>query len=166
MKNFLKPGRSSLRRRKFLQQVFGGVGLAAAGFASTRSLGAEPQSEQPYASAVPQTQGKPPQFKTKLKITKVETFLVKPRWLFLKVHTDAGIVGLGEPVLEGRARTCASAVEEVAPYLTGKDPRNVVHHWQAIYRHAFYRGGAAPPPEGRPRSGEDTPSHPPTLDIL
>ena len=69
MKNFLNPGRSSLRRRKFLQQVFGGVGLAAAGFASTRSLGAEPQSEQPYASTVPQTQGKPPQFKTKLKIT-------------------------------------------------------------------------------------------------
>jgi len=141
MKKILNPGRSSLRRRKFLQQVFGGVGLAAAGFASTRSLGAEPQSEQPYASTVPQTQGKPPQFKTKLKITEVETFLVKPRWLFLKVHTDAGIVGLGEPVLEGRARTCASAVEEVAPYLTGKDPRNVVHHWQSIYRHAFYRGG-------------------------
>src|SRR5437762_6622648 len=141
MKNFLNPGRSSLRRRKFLQQVFGGVGLAAAGFASTRSLGAEPQSEQPYASTTPQTQGKPPQFKTKLKITKLETFLVKPRWLFLKIHTDAGIVGLGEPVLEGRAKTCAAAVEEIAPYLIGKDPRNVVHHWQAIYRHAFYRGG-------------------------
>lgn len=66
---------------------------------------------------------------------------MKPRWLFLKVHTDAGIVGLGEPVLEGRAKTCAMAVEEIAPYLIGKDPRNVVHHWQAIYRHAFYRGG-------------------------
>src|ERR687888_2358965 len=76
-----------------------------------------------------------------LRITKLEPFLVKPRWLFLKVHTDEGIVGLGEPILEGRARTCATAVEEVAPYLVGKDPRNVVHHWQAIYRHAFYRGG-------------------------
>jgi galactonate dehydratase len=76
-----------------------------------------------------------------LKITKLETFLVQPRWLFLKVHTDAGIVGLGEPILEGRAKTCAMAVEEIAPYLVGKDPRRVVHHWQAIYRHAFYRGG-------------------------
>ena len=76
-----------------------------------------------------------------LKITKLETFLVKPRWLFLKVHTDAGIVGLGEPILEGRARTCAEAVKEIEPYLVGKDPRRVAHHWQAIYRHAFYRGG-------------------------
>jgi len=45
--------------------------------------------------------------KDKLKITKLETFLVKPRWLFLKVHTNAGIVGLGEPLTEGRALTCA-----------------------------------------------------------
>src|SRR5215510_2939330 len=41
----------------------------------------------------------------KLKITKVETFLVKPRWLFLKIHTNAGITGLGEPIVEGRAKT-------------------------------------------------------------
>jgi galactonate dehydratase len=79
--------------------------------------------------------------KEKLRITKLETFLVKPRWLFLKIHTDAGITGLGEPVLEGRALTCQTAVKEIEPYLTGKDPRAVVHHWQAIYRHAFYRGG-------------------------
>ena len=77
----------------------------------------------------------------RIRITRLETFLVKPRWLFLKIHTDAGIVGLGEPLLEGRARTVAAAIEEVAPYLVGKDPRAVVHHWQAIYRHAFYRGG-------------------------
>src|SRR5206468_8246096 len=74
----------------------------------------------------------------KLKITKVETFLVKPRWLFLKIHTNAGITGLGEPILEGRAKTVATAVEELAPYLLGKDPRPVAHHWQAMYRHAFY----------------------------
>jgi galactonate dehydratase len=67
--------------------------------------------------------------------------LVQPRWLFLKIHTDAGIVGLGEPVVEGRAETVATAVKEVEPYLVGKDPRQVAHHWQAIYRHAFYRGG-------------------------
>ncbi len=140
MKTIRRPNHSSVRRRKFLQQMLGGVGLAA-GFASTRGWGAERQSEQPYANTAPQTQGRPPQFKTKLKITKVETFLVKPRWLFLKIHTDAGIVGLGEPILEGRAKTCAAAVDEVTPYLIGKDPRNVVHHWQAIYRHAFYRGG-------------------------
>ncbi|HEV3004414.1 MAG TPA: galactonate dehydratase [Pirellulales bacterium] len=79
--------------------------------------------------------------KEPLKVTKLETFLVKPRWLFLKVHTNAGVVGLGEPIVEGRARTVAEAVGEIEPYLVGKDPRRVVHHWQAIYRHAFYRGG-------------------------
>ncbi len=94
-------------------------------------------------AAVPQTTLKnaPIAAKDSLKITKLETFLVKPRWLFLKIHTNAGIVGLGEPITEGRAATCAAAVKEVEPYLIGKDPRRVAHHWQAIYRHAFYRGG-------------------------
>src|SRR2546421_8558000 len=61
--------------------------------------------------------------------------------MFLKVHTNAGIVGYGEPITEGRALTCREAVKEIEPYLVGKDPRRVAHHWQAIYRHAFYRGG-------------------------
>jgi len=79
--------------------------------------------------------------KTAVKITKLETFLVKPRWVFLKIHTDAGVVGLGEPLLEGRALTIQTAIKELEPYLIGKDPRHVVHHWQAIYRHSFYKGG-------------------------
>jgi galactonate dehydratase len=79
--------------------------------------------------------------KERVKVTKLETFLVKPRWMFLKIHTDAGFIGLGEPITEGRALTCMTAVKEIEPYLVGKDPRAVVHHWQAIYRHAFYRGG-------------------------
>ncbi len=77
----------------------------------------------------------------KMRITKLETIRVWPRWLFLKIHTDAGIVGLGEPIVEGRAETCAAAVKQLGDYLIGKDPRAVVHHWQAMYRHAFYRGG-------------------------
>jgi len=85
--------------------------------------------------------GAPIENRERIRITKLETFLVKPRWLFLKVHTDAGVVGLGEPIIEGRAATVATAVKEIEPYLLGKDPRRVVHHWQAIYRHAFYRGG-------------------------
>jgi galactonate dehydratase len=59
--------------------------------------------------------------RTKIKITKLETFLVKPRWIFLKVHTDAGVVGLGEPLLEGRALTIQTAIR-IEPYLIGKDP--------------------------------------------
>lgn len=76
-----------------------------------------------------------------MKITKLETIFVKPRWLFLKVHTDEGIVGLGEPVVEGRSQTVAAAVHEIGRYLIGEDPRRIEHHWQAIYRGQFYRGG-------------------------
>ncbi|HEU4752274.1 MAG TPA: enolase C-terminal domain-like protein, partial [Armatimonadota bacterium] len=76
-----------------------------------------------------------------MKITRVETILVQPRWLFLKLHTDTGLVGYGEPVVEGRARTVREAVHELEEYLVGQDPRRIEHHWQAIYRHAFYRGG-------------------------
>ena len=82
-----------------------------------------------------------PAKREKIRITRLETMLVQPRWLFLKIHTDAGLVGWGEPIVEGRAKTCATAIEELAAYLVGKDPRDIVHHWQAMYRHAFYRGG-------------------------
>src|SRR5205085_7091142 len=89
------------------------------------------------AVAAAQDKDGPIKARDPLKITKLETFLVQPRWLFLKVHTNAGIVGLGEPLVEGRALTVQTAVKEIEPYLVGKDPRQVVHHWQAIYRHAF-----------------------------
>ncbi len=116
----------SIFRRDMLRGAFGALGVG--------SFGVGPLRGDPSAPGDDRVGGR-------LKVTKLETFLVKPRSLFLKVHTDAGIVGLGEPVLEGRALTCKQAIEEIAPYLLGKDPRAVVHHWQAIYRHAFYRGG-------------------------
>ncbi len=76
-----------------------------------------------------------------MKITRLESFFVKPRWHFLKVHTDDGLVGLGEPIVEGRARTVATAVRELESYLIGQDPRRIEHHWQVMYRGTFYRGG-------------------------
>jgi len=77
-----------------------------------------------------------------MKITKLTTFIVPPRWCFLKIETDEGIVGWGEPVVEGRAHSVAAAVEELADYLIGKDPRNIEDHWTVLYRGGFYRGGA------------------------
>ena len=50
-------------------------------------------------------------------------------------------MGLGEPIVEGRALTVAQAVKESLPYLIGKDSIRVVHHWQSMYKHGFYRGG-------------------------
>ncbi|WP_160724276.1 galactonate dehydratase [Bacillus sp. USDA818B3_A] len=76
-----------------------------------------------------------------MKITNLECFVVPPRWLFLKVETDAGIVGWGEPIVEGKAHTVKAAVEEMGEYLIGKDPMRIEDHWQALYRSGFYRGG-------------------------
>ncbi len=76
-----------------------------------------------------------------MKITRLETLFVKPRWVFLKMHTDAGIVGWGEPIVEGWSQTTAAAVHEMGRYLIGQDPRRIEHHWQALYRGGFYRGG-------------------------
>ncbi|KKB61449.1 galactonate dehydratase [Robbsia andropogonis] len=77
-----------------------------------------------------------------MKITKITSFIVPPRWLFIKVETDEGIAGWGEPIVEGRAHTVAAAVDELSDYLIGKDPRNVQDHWNVLYRAGFYRGGA------------------------
>jgi galactonate dehydratase len=76
-----------------------------------------------------------------MKITKITTYIVTPRWLFLKIETDEGIFGWGEPVVEGRAHTVAAAVDELSDYLIGQDPLQIEKHWQAMYRGAFYRGG-------------------------
>src|SRR3982750_3304801 len=116
--------KSGISRRTAIESVLGIVGLGM-----TLPLSS-------YAKAPVKLPGK-----KDVKITRLETFLVKPRWLFLKIHTDEGLVGLGEPIVEGRALTVAQAVAELEPYLIGKDPTSVVHHWQAMYKHAFYRGG-------------------------
>ena len=59
----------------------------------------------------------------------------------IKITTDTGIVGWGETTLEGKPKSTWAAVEELADYLIGKDPLRIEHHWQHIYRSAFYRGG-------------------------
>ncbi|MTJ80973.1 MAG: galactonate dehydratase [Telmatospirillum sp.] len=76
-----------------------------------------------------------------MKITKMTPYLVPPRWCFLKIETDEGITGWGEPVLEGRAATVAAAVGELSDYLIGKDPFLIEDHWTVLYRGGFYRGG-------------------------
>lgn len=57
-----------------------------------------------------------------MKITRIDTFLVPPRWLFLRMETNEGVVGWGEPVVEGRAHTVQTAVEELSETLIGADP--------------------------------------------
>lgn len=76
-----------------------------------------------------------------MKITKLNTYLVRPRWCFVEVETDEGLTGWGEAVIEGKASTVKACVEEMAEYLTGQDPRRIEDIWTLLYRAAFYRGG-------------------------
>ena len=76
-----------------------------------------------------------------MKITNITTYVVPPRWLFLKMETDTGLVGWGEPVVEGKAHSVRACVEEFRDYLIGKNPLHIEDHWQGMYRGGFYRGG-------------------------
>ena len=76
-----------------------------------------------------------------MKIKSMELFKIPPRWLFLKIETECGITGWGEPIVEGRADTVAAAVEELKGNVIGKDARHVEDIWQTLYRGGFYRGG-------------------------
>ena len=79
-----------------------------------------------------------------MKITDVETVVVFGgfrNWVFVRLHTDEGLIGTGEATLEGRAETMVAAVGELKRYLVGQDPLRIEHHWQAMYRGPFWRGG-------------------------
>jgi galactonate dehydratase len=118
----------AISRRRFVARA-----TAAAGLAGLLEMNRAAQ-----AAAGPRAPISP---RESIKITKLETFILRNSWVFVKLSTDGGITGWGE-MLKDKSKTCAAGAHQVESYLIGKDPRQVVRHWQAIYRHAFYRGGA------------------------
>ncbi len=78
---------------------------------------------------------------TGMDVAKVELFKVPPRWLFVKITTQNGLTGWGEPVVEGRAATVETAIRELLPMLIGHSAHKIEDFWQMIYRGGFYRGG-------------------------
>lgn len=76
-----------------------------------------------------------------MKIVGYEIFLVAPRWQFLRIDTDEGISGWGEPIVEGRAEAVHGAVGALMEYLVGTDPLRIEDHWQTLAKGGFYRGG-------------------------
>src|SRR5215475_409630 len=76
-----------------------------------------------------------------MKIATIAQFFPRSRMRLVKITTDTGLTGWGETTLEGKPKSTMAAVEELAEYLIGKDPLRIEHHWQHIYRSAFYRGG-------------------------
>ena len=76
-----------------------------------------------------------------MKITKVNSYFVRPRWGFVEIETDEGFTGWGEAVLEGHAKAVLSCVDEMSDYLIGADPADIEDIWTTLYRAGFYRGG-------------------------
>ncbi|MBR4334944.1 MAG: galactonate dehydratase [Clostridia bacterium] len=76
-----------------------------------------------------------------MKIKNVNTYFVRPRWGFVEITTDAGVVGWGEAVLEGHAAAVLACVNEMKDYLLDKDPADIEGIWETLYRAGFYRGG-------------------------
>ena len=76
-----------------------------------------------------------------MKIDRIETFFVPPRWLFVRVETADGAVGWGEASLEGHAEAVDGAFEALRDRFIGHDPRRIEDVWQVAYRGGFYRGG-------------------------
>jgi len=74
-------------------------------------------------------------------IERVETFLVAPRWLFVRVEDSDGVVGWGEATCEGRSETVRTAVDQLAEMVVGRDPERIEDHWQVMTKGSFYRGG-------------------------
>jgi galactonate dehydratase len=117
-------------RRSFLRGAASVAGMTA-GFGGLLAAGLcqPPAPREPYSSPSLPDQLPEERFaadaplspRDRLRITRLETLLVQPRWLLLKVVTDEGLVGWGEPIVEGRAETCATAVAELSEYLVGKD---------------------------------------------
>lgn len=77
-----------------------------------------------------------------MKITKLETCHIRPRWLFLKISTDEGVCGWGEPVIEGKSTVVEEAVHALGKIIVEHNPLDIEQLWQMMYRGAFYRGGA------------------------
>src|SRR5438093_10161567 len=104
-----------MSRRRFLGRAAAAVGSAglAAALAQIDAYAQEAASANASKAVVP---GRSP-----LKITKVETFIHKNSWVFVKISTDAGIVGWGE-MLKDKSKACAAEAQETAKYLIGQDP--------------------------------------------
>ncbi|MBA7631741.1 D-galactonate dehydratase [subsurface metagenome] len=76
-----------------------------------------------------------------MKITAIETVPVD-QYLFVKVHTDEGITGLGESGAWGYLEASQAVVDTFKRYLIGQDPLSIEHHWQYLYRWSHFRGAA------------------------
>ena len=122
------------------RQFFAGGLLAGASATMARAAAADCHCAPARAAALPPAPGR-------LKVTNMKVFGVtiekgsdRP-YVFVKIETDAGVVGWGEATLEGKAGAVMATVGDLREFIVGQDPMKVEHHWQSMYVHAFYRAG-------------------------
>jgi galactonate dehydratase len=149
-----------MRRREFFGLAGGALvaGKALAGDCACLEQGiAQNQAAQSGAQAAsrPATSSGATPWQTgdfdrvlsKVRITNVKVFGVtydqssdRP-YVFVKLETNAGVVGWGEATLEGKAGAVIACVNDFRDFLIGSDPTQGEHHWQSMYVHSFYRAG-------------------------
>ncbi len=132
-----------MNRRELLKTSLLGAAAAPALAAAERratALGCGDCAPAQIALALPSA--------PRLRVTGVKTFGVTSDVLpsdrphvFVKLETDAGVIGWGEATLEGKAAAAMQAVHDLSYAVIGQDPMQVEHHWQSMYIHAFYRSG-------------------------
>lgn len=112
-----------MNRRAFLSSTLGSVLAPVRSLAQTAAAKAKPLN---------------------LKITGLKTFVVNTgslNWVFCKIYTNAGLVGLGEGSVTSKEATVAQAIMEHERFLVGKDPTDIESLWQSMYRFPRWRGG-------------------------
>jgi galactonate dehydratase len=77
-----------------------------------------------------------------MKISALEVLRVPPSWVWVRVHTDTELTGLGEPYLENHPEVVIAEIRRLEPFLVGKDPTRVEELWQIMYTSGLgYVGG-------------------------
>jgi galactonate dehydratase len=75
-----------------------------------------------------------------VRITELEILRVPPSWVWLRIHTDTELTGLGEPYLEDHPESVIAEVRRLQPRLVGRDPTQIESLWQAMYGHGYVGG--------------------------
>ena len=78
-----------------------------------------------------------------MKITGLKTFVVgaDSNWVFVQVHTDEGVTGLGEGSVSSKTLAVEAAIRDLERFVVGRDPRDIELLWQEMYRYPRWKGG-------------------------
>src|SRR5262249_6455916 len=139
-----------MRRREF----FGGMAALTAANAAAQTCDCLllAQNRNPQSAPQPPPFSPPPDpwqnyahTRSKLRVTGMKAIGVswekasdRP-YVFVKLETNAGVVGWGEATLEGKAGAVLACVDDFREHILGSDPMQVEHLWQSMYVHRFYR---------------------------